>query len=182
MGVPGKGVELRPQLGGGVTPVVPPVPEELLELLLELPVLARPTAPVELLELLPVLERPTAPVELLELLPVLERPTAPVELLELLPVLERPTAPVELLLELLDVLVLVEVLVLVAPVELLELLLAAPPALVPLWPEFPLPVDPPPAYIIMAAAKSEGRSTPSTRPGISIGVLASESTNSFWPL
>ena len=53
--------------------------------------------------------------------------------------------------------------------------------LVELCPELPLPVDPPPkAYI--AIANSEGRVASCTRPGTSIGVVACEITNSFWPL
>ena len=147
--VPGRTGAVDPQ-EGVTAPVALPVLEPEVELELEV-LLPVPTIPVELeLELLPDVV-PTIPVEL-ELLPDVV-PTTPVEL-ELLPEDELEELDDEL-----DELE-----------ELLELVL------VELWPALPCPEEPP---ANIAIASSEGSVTPSTRPGTSIGVPASASTNSF---
>jgi hypothetical protein len=165
-------------------------PDELDEELL-LDVLPVPVRPVELeLDEVPV---PIRPVELeLDEVPV---PIRPVELEELLDELLLD----ELLLDelLLDELLLDELLLDKLPVDelLLEELLFPLPVpvpgepvveelpleLLPLWPEFPFPVEPPP-YIPIATASCEGRLSPSTRPGRSSGSSALVITNSFLPL
>jgi len=189
-GEPGSGGADVPHEGAGEPPEEP---DELLLLEEELPeelldVLPVPIRPVELeLDEVPV---PIRPVELeLDEVPV---PIRPVELEELLEELLLD----ELLLDelLLDELLLDELL----PDELLleELLFPFPfpvpvpgePVveallleLLPLWPEFPFPVEPPP-YIPIATASCEGILSPSTRPGTSSGSSAFVITNSFLPL
>jgi hypothetical protein len=151
----GSGGAAVPQVGG-VAPVVLPLVE------LELELLPVPAIPVELELLLPVPAIPVVPV-----------PAIPVELeLLLLPV---PAMPVELeLLEELEELELDEL-------ELEELLEVEVLVLVELCPELPLPVEPP-ANIATAIPNSEGRLTPSTRPGTSRGSSSLDNTNSLLPL
>ena len=195
-GEPGSGGADVPHEGAGEPPEVPDelllLEEELLEELLDvLPVPIRPVEPE--LDEVPV---PIRPVELeLDEVPV---PIRPVELEELLEELLLDELLLdELLLEelLLEELLLDELL----PDELLveELLFPFPfpvpvpvpgepvveelVELLPLWPEFPFPVEPPPS-IPIATASWEGRLSPSTRPGTSSGSSAFVITNSFLPL
>src|SRR5437762_6000892 len=146
--------------------------EELLEELLEELELLLEVMPVRP-EVLPI---PKKPLEL-ELLPVPKRPLE----LELLEALLLEELLLEVLLdELLDELVPEEPLDELLPEELeedepeeLELLADACPVLP--WPEVP------PSNIAIASASCDGKLSPSTRSGTSVG-LESANTNSFLPL
>jgi len=194
-GVPGKGaVPLVQPTGGGEPPVLVPVdevelePELELDEPVELDVLVVPARPVEV-EVVPArpVEVEVVPARPVEVEVVPARPVAP-EVVPAKPVVlvEVLELPAEALVEpLVDVPLVEEPLVEEPLVEepaveepaVEELALVLEEA----WPAFPCPAEPP-AYIPIVRASCEGRSTPQTRPGTSIGSSAFVITNSFLPL